>query len=159
MARFACYIKAGVAQLAEHQPSKLRVAGSIPVSRSIVSTLRLPGLKDRSYSGLPPSTSLRASSERRSFTPPSKAGVQLSSSIERSTELTPKSQTKSSRRSLGVAEWVKMIWLINFPIYLASLSYSIGRFFLYPVPRKALLFRTGIWGCVKISTFEEGPGF
>ena len=28
-----CY--AGVAQLAEHQPSKLRVAGSIPVSRSI----------------------------------------------------------------------------------------------------------------------------
>jgi hypothetical protein len=27
---------AGVAQLAEHQPSKLRVAGSIPVSRSIV---------------------------------------------------------------------------------------------------------------------------
>ena len=28
---------AGVAQLAEHQPSKLRVAGSIPVSRSIVS--------------------------------------------------------------------------------------------------------------------------
>jgi hypothetical protein len=28
--------KAGVAQLVEHQPSKLRVAGSIPVSRSIV---------------------------------------------------------------------------------------------------------------------------
>ena len=27
--------EAGVAQLAEHQPSKLRVAGSIPVSRSI----------------------------------------------------------------------------------------------------------------------------
>jgi hypothetical protein len=27
---------AGVAQLAEHQPSKLRVAGSIPVSRSIL---------------------------------------------------------------------------------------------------------------------------
>ena len=26
---------AGVAQLVEHQPSKLRVAGSIPVSRSI----------------------------------------------------------------------------------------------------------------------------
>jgi hypothetical protein len=62
--RFVCYMKAGVAQLAEHQPSKLRVAGSIPVSRSIVSTLRLPGLKARSYSGLPPSTSLRASSER-----------------------------------------------------------------------------------------------
>ena len=30
------YSNAGVAQLAEHQPSKLRVAGSIPVSRSIV---------------------------------------------------------------------------------------------------------------------------
>ncbi len=30
--------EAGVAQLAEHQPSKLRVAGSIPVSRSIAST-------------------------------------------------------------------------------------------------------------------------
>ena len=30
------YVKAGVAQLAEHQPSKLRVAGSIPVSRSIM---------------------------------------------------------------------------------------------------------------------------
>ena len=30
------YQNAGVAQLAEHQPSKLRVAGSIPVSRSIV---------------------------------------------------------------------------------------------------------------------------
>ena len=29
------YTNAGVAQLAEHQPSKLRVAGSIPVSRSI----------------------------------------------------------------------------------------------------------------------------
>ena len=29
------YSDAGVAQLAEHQPSKLRVAGSIPVSRSI----------------------------------------------------------------------------------------------------------------------------
>ena len=29
------YLNAGVAQLAEHQPSKLRVAGSIPVSRSI----------------------------------------------------------------------------------------------------------------------------
>jgi hypothetical protein len=28
-------IEAGVAQLAEHQPSKLRVAGSIPVSRSM----------------------------------------------------------------------------------------------------------------------------
>jgi hypothetical protein len=28
-------IEAGVAQLAERQPSKLRVAGSIPVSRSI----------------------------------------------------------------------------------------------------------------------------
>ena len=33
------YAKAGVAQLAEHQPSKLRVAGSIPVSRSIVLNL------------------------------------------------------------------------------------------------------------------------
>ena len=31
-----CHSKAGVAQLVEHQPSKLRVAGSIPVSRSIV---------------------------------------------------------------------------------------------------------------------------
>ena len=30
------YSNAGVAQLVEHQPSKLRVAGSIPVSRSIV---------------------------------------------------------------------------------------------------------------------------
>ena len=29
--------RAGVAQLVEHQPSKLRVAGSIPVSRSIIS--------------------------------------------------------------------------------------------------------------------------
>ena len=35
LAEIASYIKAGVAQLAEHQPSKLRVAGSIPVSRSI----------------------------------------------------------------------------------------------------------------------------
>ena len=34
--KVVCYSKAGVAQLAEHQPSKLRVAGSIPVSRSIV---------------------------------------------------------------------------------------------------------------------------
>ena len=34
-AEFTSYTKAGVAQLAEHQPSKLRVAGSIPVSRSI----------------------------------------------------------------------------------------------------------------------------
>ena len=33
---FTVYSKAGVAQLVEHQPSKLRVAGSIPVSRSIV---------------------------------------------------------------------------------------------------------------------------
>ena len=33
--------RAGVAQLVEHQPSKLRVAGSIPVSRSILSE-RLP---------------------------------------------------------------------------------------------------------------------
>ena len=32
-------IEAGVAQLAERQPSKLRVAGSIPVSRSINSEL------------------------------------------------------------------------------------------------------------------------
>jgi hypothetical protein len=30
------YSNAGVAQMAERQPSKLRVAGSIPVSRSIV---------------------------------------------------------------------------------------------------------------------------
>ena len=30
---------AGVAQLVEHQPSKLRVAGSIPVSRSILSEI------------------------------------------------------------------------------------------------------------------------
>ena len=103
---FAFYTKAGVAQLAEHQPSKLRVAGSIPVSRSIVSTLRLPGLilrlpsgqAARACSGLTPSTSLRASSERRFFTPSSKAG-------------------------LGAAEWVKIILLINFPIYLASLSF------------------------------------
>ncbi len=49
---FSFYAKAGVAQLAEHQPSKLRVAGSIPVSRSITSTLRLPGLKARACSGL-----------------------------------------------------------------------------------------------------------
>jgi hypothetical protein len=35
LAEFAFCAKAGVAQLAEHQPSKLRVAGSIPVSRSI----------------------------------------------------------------------------------------------------------------------------
>ncbi len=32
-------IDAGVAQLAEHQPSKLRVAGSIPVSRSMFGEL------------------------------------------------------------------------------------------------------------------------
>ena len=83
--------------MVEHQPSKLRVAGSIPVSRSIGSTLRLPGLKARACSGLTPSTSLRASSERRFFTPSLKAGVRL-----------------SSRRSLGAVEWVKMIWLINF---------------------------------------------
>ena len=31
-----CHMNAGVAQLVERQPSKLRVAGSIPVSRSIV---------------------------------------------------------------------------------------------------------------------------
>gem|GEM_PF-1914347 len=31
---FICFDKAGVAQLVEHQPSKLRVAGSSPVSRS-----------------------------------------------------------------------------------------------------------------------------
>ena len=35
LAEFAFHTKAGVAQLVEHQPSKLRVAGSIPVSRSI----------------------------------------------------------------------------------------------------------------------------
>jgi hypothetical protein len=39
LANCGFYVKAGVAQLAEHQPSKLRVAGSIPVSRSIVSKL------------------------------------------------------------------------------------------------------------------------
>jgi hypothetical protein len=33
------FLKAGVAQMVEHQPSKLRVAGSIPVSRSISSEL------------------------------------------------------------------------------------------------------------------------
>ena len=33
--RIVFYSDAGVAQLVEHQPSKLRVAGSIPVSRSI----------------------------------------------------------------------------------------------------------------------------
>ena len=33
------YREAGVAQLAEHQPSKLRVAGSIPVSRSMIAPL------------------------------------------------------------------------------------------------------------------------
>jgi hypothetical protein len=33
------YAQAGVAQLVEHQPSKLRVAGSIPVSRSILLNL------------------------------------------------------------------------------------------------------------------------
>ncbi len=43
--RFAFFENAGVAQLAEHQPSKLRVAGSIPVSRSIMPTLRIVGLK------------------------------------------------------------------------------------------------------------------
>lgn len=37
--KFYSYLNAGVAQLAEHQPSKLRVAGSIPVSRSIVINL------------------------------------------------------------------------------------------------------------------------
>ena len=37
--RFVCFDKAGVAQLVEHQPSKLRVAGSIPVSRSKASNL------------------------------------------------------------------------------------------------------------------------
>ena len=36
--RIVSYLNAGVAQLAEHQPSKLRVAGSIPVSRSIMIT-------------------------------------------------------------------------------------------------------------------------
>ena len=35
LANCVFHAKAGVAQLAEHQPSKLRVAGSIPVSRSI----------------------------------------------------------------------------------------------------------------------------
>ena len=37
--KFDFYGKAGVAQLVEHQPSKLRVAGSIPVSRSMISKL------------------------------------------------------------------------------------------------------------------------
>ncbi len=32
---FDFFVDAGVAQMVEHQPSKLRVAGSIPVSRSI----------------------------------------------------------------------------------------------------------------------------
>ncbi len=32
---FGFFADAGVAQMVEHQPSKLRVAGSIPVSRSI----------------------------------------------------------------------------------------------------------------------------
>jgi hypothetical protein len=37
-------VQAGVAQLVEHQPSKLRVAGPSPVSRSIMSTSsRAPG--------------------------------------------------------------------------------------------------------------------
>ena len=36
---FVCFDEAGVAQLVEHQPSKLRVAGSIPVSRSKASNL------------------------------------------------------------------------------------------------------------------------
>ena len=36
---FAFFTNAGVAQMVEHQPSKLRVAGSIPVSRSIVINL------------------------------------------------------------------------------------------------------------------------
>ena len=35
LVKIVFYSDAGVAQLAEHQPSKLRVAGSIPVSRSI----------------------------------------------------------------------------------------------------------------------------
>jgi hypothetical protein len=39
LVRDISYLNAGVAQLAEHQPSKLRVAGSIPVSRSIVTKL------------------------------------------------------------------------------------------------------------------------
>ena len=34
MRLYIIFIGAGVAQLVEHQPSKLRVAGSIPVSRS-----------------------------------------------------------------------------------------------------------------------------
>ena len=33
---FLCFENAGVAQWLEHQPSKLRVAGSSPVSRSIL---------------------------------------------------------------------------------------------------------------------------
>jgi hypothetical protein len=36
LSKIFSFPNAGVAQLAEHQPSKLRVAGSIPVSRSIV---------------------------------------------------------------------------------------------------------------------------
>jgi hypothetical protein len=72
-----------------------------------VSTLRLPGLKARACSGLTPSTSLRASSERHFFTPSSKAGP----------------EPCWYRAGLGAAEWVKIILLINFPIYLASLSF------------------------------------
>ncbi len=73
MGRFECYIKAGVAQLAEHQPSKLRVAGSNPVSRSIMLTFRLPGLMVRASSVCLPKAGMP--SERRSMITPSKAGV------------------------------------------------------------------------------------
>ncbi len=127
MVRFASYIKAGVAQLAEHQPSKLRVAGSIPVSRSIVLIFRLTGLIARASSVCLQKAGMAAS--RRSFIPPSEAGVQLSWS----TGLTQKSQKKSLRHSLGAVEWVKKIWLINFSIYLASLSYlrSAGVFHFF----------------------------
>ena len=53
---------AGVAQLAEHQPSKLRVAGSIPVSRSIV----INGVADLSLNNW---AGLSLLSDRFFFTP------------------------------------------------------------------------------------------
>jgi hypothetical protein len=114
-----------------------------------VSTLRLPGLilrlvsgqAARACSGLTPSTSLRASSERRFFTPSSKAGVRL-----------------SSRRSLGAVEWVKIILLINFSKYLASLSFPIGRFFFTLHPAKPR-YSEWVWGCVEYMSLTESPVF
>ncbi len=119
MVRFASYIKAGVAQLAEHQPSKLRVAGSIPVSRSIVSPFRLPGPMARVCSVW--LLQARIASERRCFPAPPKTGVLLGSS----TEL----RQNPHAAALALPNGSLMIWLINSPIYLASLSYSISRFF------------------------------